>query len=123
MSLNDYEADVLARLEEQIEDDDPDLAMQFLALEHPALRGYGTRARSSRPEKRAARRHLPVAALLLIAACLPGVLFGAWTLVSAICLIGAMVVGLAALGTVMAERGDTTSSHPSSQPGPRTASS
>jgi hypothetical protein len=115
MSLSEHEADVLARLEEQIEVDDPDLAMQFLALEHPALRGRLVRRGGvSAGSGSRVGAHVPRAVALLVGVCAPGVLFGAWTFVSAVALIGSMVIALATIGTMIAERGEQPSSrHPS----------
>ncbi len=106
MTWNDYEADVLARLEEDIEEHDPDLAMQFLALAHPALRGPLPTAPSAARSRLA--KWFPICMAVMVIACAPGVLFGAWTVVSAITVIGGMVLGLAGLGTLIAEKGDRT---------------
>jgi hypothetical protein len=107
MSLSEYESDALAQLEEQIEVDDPDLAFQFLALEHPGLGPRRGLSRSSGTGSAWARWFMR-ASMAIVIVCLPGVLFGAWTLVSAIAVIGSLVVSLAAVGTLLAERGDHT---------------
>lgn len=119
MTWNDDDADVLARLEEDLEEHDPDLAMQFLALAHPALRA-APRPRPLPPDEvPAAWRRLSVALVVVVLTCSPGVLFGAWTVVSAAAVIGGMVLGLAALGSLIADRGDRSTgpaAHPSNRP-------
>jgi hypothetical protein len=101
MSLSDYEADVLARLEDHLLDEDPDLAMQFMVLQHPSLGGVRHHERPSWSSRVVAR-----IGFILVAMSSPGILFGAWSLVGALLLLGMTVGTLALVGSWVAERGD-----------------
>jgi Protein of unknown function (DUF3040) len=101
MSLSDYEADVLARLEDHLLDEDPDLAMQFLVLQHPSLDGFADSYELSWKSRAVGRL-----GVLLLALSTPGLLFGAWSLVVALLTIGAAVGTCALVGSWVADRRD-----------------
>jgi hypothetical protein len=101
MSLNDYEADALARLEDQLVDEDPDLALQFAVLQHPSLGGL-----PARPEASWGSRVFARLGVLGVVMSLPGILFGAWPVVGGLLLLGVIVGVLAAAGSWVADRGD-----------------